>query len=346
MSGAASALRAAEGDLLTGREFLISDLDGVVVLGTDPIDHASEAFARVRDRGITLRFVTNNASRPPQAVAETLRGIGVEAVPDEVVTSATAGARILSERYPAGSAVLMVGGDGVRFALEAVGLRPVDHAAERPVAVLQGFAPEVGWQMLAEAMIAIRDGAAWMATNLDRTLPSPRGPLPGNGSLVAALATASGVAPESVGKPAPTLYDEALAGRSAGSALAIGDRLDTDIEGAVAAGVDSLLVLTGVTGAAGLIRAASARRPTFVGRDLRTLFTEHPDASCSQGEASCRQARARIDHGAVRIDDGGSGPDGLDGLRALCALAWATDTPDPESAPEMYDAAVRELGLD
>lgn len=346
MSTVASTLRASEGDLITGREFLISDLDGVVVLGTDPIEHAAEALAEVRRRGLALRFVTNNASRPPQTVAESLRGIGVAAEPDEVVTSATAAARILAERYPAGSAVLVVGGEGVRRALEAVGLRPVEAAGDQPAAVLQGFAPEVGWKMLAEAMVAIRAGAAWMATNLDRTLPSPRGPLPGNGSLVAALSAATGRDPESVGKPAPTLYEEALAERSADTALAVGDRLDTDIEGAVAAGVDSLLVLTGVTGVAGLVGAAASARPSYLGADLRALLAQHPATSWRNGVASCRDARAEMANGVATVRGAVSGPDGLDGLRALCALAWADDTPDPLADPQVYDAAIKKLGLD
>jgi ribonucleotide monophosphatase NagD (HAD superfamily) len=253
---------------------------------------------------------------------------------------------VRAERIPSGSPVLVVGGDGVRIALTAVGLRPVDRADERPVAVLQGFAPEVGWAMLAEATVAIRAGAFWMATNLDRTLPSPRGPLPGNGSLVSALAAATGIQPESVGKPARTLYDAALTGASPEQALAVGDRLDTDIEGAIAAGVDSLLVLTGVSGASDLLAAGPLARPDYVGRDLQSLFTSHPSVRVSAAVATCGSALASWSGSVVELIEPRSGADGLDGLRALCGLAWAADSPDPTASPQTYENAIASLGLD
>jgi HAD superfamily hydrolase (TIGR01450 family) len=328
-----------------GRELLASDLDGVVILDAEPIPHAVDAFAELRSRDLVLRFITNNASRPPEAVAETLRAIGVVADPDEVVTSAVGAAQVLAYRLPAGAPVLVVGGDGVRAALAAAGLQPVTSAADQPVAVLQGFAPEVDWPMLAEAAVAIRAGATWMATNLDRTLPSPRGPLPGNGSLVAALATATGQQPESVGKPEPTLYAAALADTDPAQALAVGDRLDTDIAGALIAGVDSLLVLTGVSGPRDLLCAAPTARPQFIGRDLRALFTPHPEAGFDDGAGRCGSARARSGSGRIELVDPTSGADRLDGLRALCALAWSAHGPDPTDTPGPYDDAIESLGL-
>jgi HAD superfamily hydrolase (TIGR01450 family) len=344
--GSRATLASARTDLLDGRSVLISDLDGVVYLDDQPIPHAAEAFAEVRRRGFELRFVTNNAARPPEAVARSLAAVGVVADPSEVITSAMGAAQVLADRLPPGSPVLVVGGEGVRAALSAVGLRPVTRADEGPVAVLQGFAPEVGWAMLAEAMVAIRAGATWLATNLDRTLPSPRGPLPGNGSLVSALTAATGIEPESVGKPARTLYDAALTGGSPERALAVGDRLDTDIEGAVAAGVDSLLVLTGVSGPADLLAAAPAARPGYLGRDLSALFTAHPEVAVAGSRATCAAAIATWSGSAVELAEPRSGPDGLDGLRALCGLAWGTDSPDPQTDPDVYVPALNTLGLD
>jgi ribonucleotide monophosphatase NagD (HAD superfamily) len=217
----------------------------------------------------------------------------------------------------------------------------VDRAEEQPAAILQGFAPQVGWSALAEAAVALRAGAVWMATNIDRTLPSPRGPLPGNGSLVAALVAATGLEPESVGKPAPALYDAALRDGSRARTLAVGDRLDTDIAGARAAGVESLLVLTGVSSPADLIAAPREQRPNFVGRDLRDLLTPHLPAIFDGQRGGCDAAVADL-HGGGVVVHGGSG---LDQLRAICALAWSGD-PVPRGGREAYQSALEGLDLD
>jgi ribonucleotide monophosphatase NagD (HAD superfamily) len=224
------------------------------------------------------------------------------------MTSAIAAAVHLASRHPAGSPVLVVGGAGVREALSSAGLEPVDSAEDRPVAVLQGFAPEVGWPMLAEAAVAIRAGAEWVASNADATLPSPRGPLPGNGSLVEAVATATGRRPQVIGKPQPALFTAALVVSGGTRPLVVGDRLDTDIAGAVAASLPSLLVLTGVSSAADLLAAPADQRPTYIGRDLGVL-----------------------------VD---SGSDDLDGLRTLCADAWAG-----RLKPAQYEDAINALDL-
>lgn len=295
--------------LLAAFDVLLVDLDGVVYLGPDPVPGAADALNRARNAGVRIVFVTNNAARPPHEVADQLSELGVNAKPDDVMTSATAAAVQLASRHPAGSPVLVVGGAGVREALSTVGLHPVDAAEDQPVAVLQGFAPEVGWSMLAEAAVAIRGGAAWLATNADATLPSPRGPLPGNGSLVAALATATGRRPEVIGKPQPALFTAALAISGGSRPLVIGDRLDTDIAGAVAASLPSLLVLTGVSSPMDLLAAPADQRPTYIGRDLGVL-----------------------------VD---AGSDGLDGLRNLCADAWAGGI-----KPGAYETAIQQLDLD
>jgi hypothetical protein len=199
--------------------------------------------------------------------------------------------------------------------------------------------------MLAEAAVAIRAGATWMATNLDRTLPSPRGPLPGNGSLVAALSSATGLQPESVGKPEPTLYAVALGNVPPERTLAVGDRLDTDIAGARTAGIASLLVLTGVSGPRDLLCAPAGGRPQLIGSDLRALFNSHSEASCDNGTARCGSARARTGSGRIELTDPRSGADRLDGLRALCALAWSVDSPDPNEDFEPYAEALGHLDL-
>jgi glycerol 3-phosphatase-2 len=292
-------------------DLLLVDLDGVVYLGDEPIDGAAEALRAARAAGARPVFVTNNAARPPAEVAAQLVGMGVEASADDVMTSAVAAARVLAERLPKGSPVLVVGGEGVRNALETVGLRPVSRSDEAPRAILQGFSPEVGWPALAEAAVALRAGAAWIATNADVTLPSPRGPLPGNGSLVAALAAATGLTPEVIGKPEPALFTAALAAGEARAPLVVGDRLDTDIAGAVAAGLPSLLVLSGVSGPAELLAAPPSQRPTYLGGDLTALALRQP------------------------------GDDGLEGLRELCQTAWRGELPVAQ-----YDDALLDLNLD
>jgi glycerol 3-phosphatase-2 len=337
------------GTLLEVHDALLVDLDGVVYLGDDPIDGAAQSLADARQAGLRVVFITNNAARPPEAVAQQLVSMGVAADPAEVMTSAIAAAQELARRFPAGTPVLVVGGVGVRDAVDSVGLRPVESAEGDPAAVIQGFGPDVGWKALAEASVALRAGAQWIATNVDITLPSPRGPLPGNGSLVAALATATGLRPEVIGKPEPAMYVAALADGSSASPLAVGDRLDTDIAGACAAGLRSLLVLSGVSSAADLLAARPHERPSYLGRDLRALQLSHPATQIGTGESSCGAARARLVDGiaTVELATEGATSDGLDGLRALCGLAWSTAS-DSDNPPvtDMYQSALRILDLD
>jgi HAD superfamily hydrolase (TIGR01450 family) len=263
--------------LVDGYDLVILDLDGVIYLGDQPVAGAAEALVTLRERGTPRAYATNNASRRAVDVAALLTSLGVAAEPAEVTTSAQASAAVLAERLPAGSPVLVVGARALGDEIADVGLRPVWLAADKPAAVVQGYGPQVGWEQLAEASVAIRAGASWVATNTDRTLPSPRGPLPGNGSLVAALATALDRQPDIVvGKPEPTLFQQIARARHATHPLVVGDRIDTDIEGANRAGMDSLLVLTGVSQLADLAHAPAARRPTYVAADLNGLFAD-PD---------------------------------------------------------------------
>lgn len=343
-SDSAVVLAGSDEALFVGNQRILFDLDGVLILGEEPIASAPEVVEGIRAAGVEIRFVTNNASRPPVEVAQLLARAGFVAQTAEVVTSAMAAASLLATRHPTGAPVLVVGGEGVRAALSDSGLRPVDSADDHPVAVMQGFSADVGWRMLAEAAIAIRRSADWVATNLDRTLPSPRGPLPGNGSLVALLETATGRRPESVGKPAPALYDAALGEVSRDVAIAVGDRLDTDIAGARAAGLRSVLVLTGVSSARDLVAAPAGSRPDFIGRDLDSLRQRHAEASFGGDRARCGAVTAEVDAGEARlVGDVESGPDGLDGLRALCALAWSI--PRGQLTGESYDRALQSLDL-
>jgi ribonucleotide monophosphatase NagD (HAD superfamily) len=241
-----------------------------------------------------------------------------------VLTSAQAAAQLLGEALPVGARVLVVGADALRAEVEAVGLKPVT-SADGAAAVVQGYAPTVSWTELAEACVAVRAGARWVATNTDRTLPSPRGALPGNGALVAALATALGRQPDTVvGKPAPELFRVAVSRHGATAPLVVGDRLDTDIEGAVNAGMPSLLVLTGVTTPLELLRAAPNHRPTYVATDLNGLSMQDDAVRVPPLDPETKDGRAggwRVtsDGGRLQLTGGG---ETVDALRALASAAW------------------------
>ena len=286
--------------LLDGHDVLLVDLDGVVRLADQPIPGAADALAAARGGAVRVVFVTNNAAQTADAVADGLRAIGVEADAGEVLTSSMAAAQTLAQRLPPAAKVLIVGGEGLRAPVQDAGLTPVASADENPDAVVQGWSPDLTWALLAEAAVAVRSGVTWVATNRDATLPSPRGPLPGNGAMVATVAMATGREPEVVGKPGPALLETAVRTTGAARPLVIGDRLDTDIAGANAAGLPSLLVLTGVSSADDLVAAPPHCRPTYVAADLSALAAP-----------------------AVPIAGDGTGGDGLDELRAACRRAWA-----------------------
>ncbi|MEW2477566.1 MULTISPECIES: HAD-IIA family hydrolase [Micromonospora] len=330
--------------LVDGYALVVFDLDGVIYLIDRPIPGAVEAVARLHDEGRAVAYATNNASRRAADVADLLTGMGVQARPDEVLTSAAAAAQLLGERLPAGAPVLVVGAEALRSEVAAVGLKPVSRAEDSPVAVIQGYGPQVGWADLAEAAVAVRQGASWIATNTDRTLPSGRGPLPGNGALVAALATALGRQPdEVVGKPAPELFATAARRAGEGRTLVVGDRLDTDIEGANRAGLDSLLVLTGVSDVPELLAAPSDRRPTYVGWNLAGLFD--PAEVVRVPAPASDVGGWHVVTGTDGWELAGAGRP-LDALAALCAVAWwHRPTGVPRAASAEAAQALDALGL-
>ena len=337
-------LRGSKDRLSEQYDAALLDLDGVVYLGGVPIPGSAGALAEAVRRGMRLAFVTNNASRTPHAIAAQLRGMGIDATATDVVTSAQAAARLVAGRFPAGSPVLVSGGTGLRFAVRDRGLRPVTTAAAQPVAVVQGYSPDLTYGLLAEAALAIRAGAWFVASNMDATLPTTRGPQPGNGSLVELLVTATGQQPVVAGKPEPPLHAESVERVGAKHPLIVGDRLDTDIEGAHNGGADSLLVLTGVTTPAEALLAPQNQRPTFIAANLSGLNAAHPGVDMTEGGFRCGGWTARP--GGEWLAVSGSG-DPLDGLRALCAAAWASP-PHGRDRSQALDAArsvVRQVGL-
>ncbi|MET9804588.1 HAD-IIA family hydrolase [Streptomyces sp. NPDC006368] len=299
------------------------DLDGVVYAGGEAISHAVEALGVARDGGMHLAYVTNNALRTPDAVAAHLTELGVPARAEDVITSAQAVARLVSDQVPQGSRVLVIGGEGLRVALRERGLVPVESADDEPVAVVQGYGgPDLPWSRFAEASYAVARGVPWFASNTDLTIPSPRGIAPGNGAAVEVVRIATGADPQVAGKPLPPMHRETILRTGARKPLVVGDRLDTDIEGAFNGGVDSLLVLTGVTDPAQLLAAVPEHRPTYVDRDLRGLPAGQPDVtgSAENGFVCGGWTASTSESGDALVVDGDG--DAVDGLRALCAAAW------------------------
>lgn len=297
------------------------DLDGVVYAGGRAITHAVDSLKTAREGGMHLAYVTNNALRTPAAVAEHLTELGVPAEADDVITSAQAVARLMADQLPAGAKVLVVGGEGLRVALRERGLVPVESADDGPAAVAQGYGgPDMAWGRFAEAAYAVARGVPWFASNTDLTIPSARGIAPGNGAAVEVVRIATGAEPQVAGKPLPPMHRETVLRTGAERPLVVGDRLDTDIEGAFNGGVDSLLVLTGVTDAAQLVAARPQHRPTYVDLDLRGLLTGQPEVGEAGEGFSCGGWTASVRGDALALEGDG---EPVDGLRALCAAAWS-----------------------
>jgi glycerol 3-phosphatase-2 len=323
------ALQACEVPLTARYDLVMLDLDGVVYIGPHVVPGAAEQIERIEQAGVHVAFVTNNASRPPELVAEHLRELGVRAESDDVVTSAQAAATLLAEDLPAGSAVFVIGGKGLEVALTERGLRPVQSLDEDPVAVVSGYNPDLRWRTVTTGAILVRQGLPWVASNTDMTVPTPDGPGPGNGVLVRAVAEFAQVAPRVAGKPEPPLVEETVRRVGGSRPLMVGDRLDTDIEGAVRAGCDSLLVMTGVTGLEELVRAEPQRRPTYVSAGLSGLHGSHPAPEQADGAWACGAWTARVEGGALAVSrsaPGDGAPGGIevdDWWRVVAAAAWS-----------------------
>ena len=290
---------------------VVCDLDGVVYRGPDAVEHAVGALSALE---VPIVYATNNASRPPEEVAAHLTDLGLHVSGRDVATSSQAGAEQLAAHLPHGARVLAVGGDGVREALQAKGFRVLqpaqvrDDPTQRVAGVLQGYGPNVTAADLAEAAYAVSAGAMWVATNTDGTLPTHRGTAPGNGTLVAAVRRAVNRDPVVVGKPEAPLYHLCAArlGMQTRRLLAVGDRLDTDIAGAVSAGMDSVLVLTGVDSVTSLATAPPQLRPTYLVEDLRALELEYEAAETDYSWWVCGTDRRRVVDGQWEVASRGT----------------------------------------
>ena len=349
----------AKGTLIEGFDGIVCDLDGVIYRGHEGVPHAVESLLSALSAGVLVVYATNNASREPAKVAAHLEALGLPGPGSRVVTSAQAGARYVAQRCPRGARVLAVGGPGVSLALQEAGLLPVSAqpasasttGSQEPLAaVLQGYGAQVSWTDLAEVAYAVQSGALWVATNTDATLPTERGVAPGNGALVSAVRQAVGVDPVVVGKPHTPLYELSVSvlGTSIDRTLAIGDRLDTDIMGATAAGMDSLFVFGGVHGWADVVGAQQNARPRYVATDLRCLHVAYAEPVSDVKESSqwvCGQAHARLSPGGdLVVSQMGSLNERL--RAALTALWQAGDAGGRPMDPRGGDGAALSDELD
>jgi HAD superfamily hydrolase (TIGR01450 family) len=313
-------LQASQGALWDAYDVAMLDLDGVVYVGPDAVPGAADHLAAARAAGMKLAYVTNNASRTPDTVADHLRELGIDAADEDVVSSAQAAARLLSERLPSGAAVFVIGGEGLRVALTEAGLRPVQDRAERPEAVVSGFAADLRWSTVITGAILVAEGLPWVASNTDLTVPTPDGPGPGNGALVGVVARFAEREPEVAGKPEPPLFEETLRRVGGETPLVVGDRLDTDIEGANRVGYDSLLVLTGVTDLAQLVTAPPELRPCYVAADLGALARSQPEPVVEDEAVRVGRWRATVADGALAVESDGA--DGANGEAGADVDAW------------------------
>ncbi|HEY8588985.1 MAG TPA: HAD-IIA family hydrolase [Naasia sp.] len=320
----------AEPTPLAGVDVLLADLDGVVYTGENAIPHAVEALEGAATAGVRVGYITNNAARSDSVVAAHLGGFGLTVRPEDVVTSPQAAMRLLRDQLPQGALVLVVGGEGLLTEVDRAGFRVTRAAADKPDAVVQGFAPDVSWRELAEAAFALArdaDGAGipWVATNTDWTIPVAGGIAPGNGTLVSAVHTAVGILPQVAGKPETPIFEEAVRRFGATNPLFLGDRLDTDVLGARRAGIRSAHVLTGIDRAKQLLAAVPDQRPDFLLEDLRQLSEPYPRTVVKGDETIVAGARVAIREGRVEIRSEGSRR--IDLLRAACAAIWGSGMP-------------------
>lgn len=254
---------------------LMVDLDGTVFEGNRPVDGAKEGLAEHE-----VVYITNNASRAPQQVAEHLTELGFPTRPEQVMTSAMAACLMARAEFDARDTsgqreaealrkVFVIGAESFKQLAREAGLDVVDSADDNPEVVLHGHSPDNNWACLSEGALAIQRGARYIASNLDSTLPTERGFMIGNGSMVAAVSNATGVVPDAPGKPKPTMFEACRPQLEGMDILVIGDRLNTDIAGGNNAGLPTLCTVTGVSTHRDILAAQPAERPTYIAANMR-----------------------------------------------------------------------------
>ena len=313
-------LKATERALCEQYDLAMLDLDGVVYISGEAVPGAVPAISGARQRGMKVAFVTNNAARPPATVAGHLRELSIDASADDVVNSAQAAAAVLRDRFGPGARVAYIGAAGLDEALREAGLVPVGVEDDADAAVT-GYGPDVPWRDIMRLTTRIRDGLPWVASNTDGSLPTAYGTAPGHGVLVEMISRFADVAPTVAGKPSPPLLQETIRRVGGERPLMVGDRLDTDVAGGAAVDIDTLLVMTGVTGLSELVRATPDLRPTYISADLGGLLAPQPSVEVEDNRCSLGGWTASVSSGGALEVAGAGAAD--DWWRSVAALAWS-----------------------
>lgn len=340
------------------------DLDGVVYRGGKSVEYAAESIENAQKNGMFIEYTTNNSSRFQEVVASQLESFGLKVEPWQIITSSVVAARMVARYVPSNSNVLVLGADHLIQEVRSAGLNPVKSCKDNPKAVIQGWYPQMTWQEMAQVAFAVEHGAKYFVTNRDLTIPREFGIAPGCGSMIQAVVNATGVEPiASAGKPECAMYDEArlLVAANANHndedikeyaekdefgnpvisisrSLAVGDRLDTDIEAGTRGGYESLLVLTGVTNTRMLLEAPKHLRPSFVSKDLRGLNEAHESPKrVDDVTFVCGTSRAQIVCNSIEVNN----PNDCNALRAACVLAWCLK----DSGKSLEDYILPEFSL-
>lgn len=258
--------------MLSNIKSLIIDMDGVLWRDDMPIGNLPDIFARVRERGLKFVFATNNGTKTPEQYLEKLAAFGITIEPWQVITSALSVAQMVKTKIPSGASIFVIGGDGVKVALQEQGFK-ILHTddAEKAQAVVMGIDVEINFAKMREATLLVRRGIPFFATNPDKTFPTPRGEIPGAGAWISVIVTATGIKPTYAGKPFPFLMEMALErlGTKKENTLVVGDRLETDIAAGQTVGCPTALVLSGISTRA----EAEVWKPvpSFIIQDLEAL---------------------------------------------------------------------------
>lgn len=320
LRGGAEDLVVADNKIWGSYDLLLADLDGVIYEGSVAIRDAVESINQISSQNINVGYVTNNSSRKPETIVQQLLDLGLNSEPGDIVSSGQTAVELLQTKISAGAKVLVVGGEGLRARVLAGGFEVVTSSDEKPEAVVQGFSPDVSWRDLAEASYAIQNGALWVATNNDWTLPQEKGLAPGNGTLVGAVHTAVGQLPIVAGKPEAAIFHTAVTLFKPVDPLFVGDRLDTDILGANRAGIKSVLVLTGVSSRKDVLAAKEEERPAFIVETLRDLLVDYQEPKQTKRGWSCGKASVELLGDKVLVTEGD--PQSIEALRAACKVIW------------------------
>lgn len=316
---------------LTDRyDAFVLDLDGVVYRGDRPVPSAPQAVRTLREVGKRIVFLTNNSARTPEQVAEKLQGLGIEAEPEEVVTSAHATADwIARQAGDTDATAFVIGQDGIRAALGEAGVKVLDGDPEETTFVVVGWDGDVTYDALRTASVLVGRGARLVATNADASYPAPGGELwPGAGAILAAVEAASKTTATVIGKPHRPLFETALDRAGSRQVLMVGDRIETDVVGAVRAGVDAALVLSGASGPAELLDHDEL--PVAVLADLGELLADGPIAAPRRAEVGDMEAVRRLTGAPARVP--AWGPEGVWVIEDGDLLATATAEVEEEDA--------------